>query len=184
MNWILIAQIAYTLLMILVVLRVLYDTRSSTKALAYILFIVFVPIVGVIFYFSFGINYRKRKLYTKKIVQDEPLRERIKNKMNLYSDAISNSGLIPEKRETLIEYIRRSSGSPLTANNKVKLLINGEEKFPQVLRALENAVSHIHIEYYIYENDITGNQIAEVLIKRQKKVFKFVLCMTILGVIV
>lgn len=89
--------------------------------------------------------------------------------MNLYSDAISNSGLIPEKRETLIEYIRRSSGSPLTANNKVKLLINGEEKFPQVLRALENAVSHIHIEYYIYENDITGNQIAEVLIKKAKE---------------
>ena len=155
--------------MILVVLRVLYDTRSSTKALAYILFIILVPFVGMIFYFSFGINYRKRNLYTKKIIQDEPLRKSLKSKMNMYSEAISNSGLIPEKRETLIEYISRSSGSPLTANNTVKLLINGEEKFPEVLKALENAQSHIHIEYYIYENDVTGNQIAEILIKKAKE---------------
>lgn len=169
MNWILLVQVIYVILLLLVILRVLYDTRSSTKALAYILFIVFVPIFGVIFYFSFGINYRKRKLYTKKIIKDESLRKRIKDKMNMYSEAISNSGLIPEKRKTLIKYISRSSGSPLTANNKVNLLINGEEKFPEVLKALENAQSNIHIEYYIYENDFTGNQIAEVLIKKAKK---------------
>lgn len=59
MNWLLILQFAYYLLILLVILRVLYDTRSSTKALAYILLIVFVPVVGMVFYFSFGINYRK-----------------------------------------------------------------------------------------------------------------------------
>ncbi|WP_245181126.1 PLDc N-terminal domain-containing protein [Flavobacterium sp. XN-5] len=81
MNWILIAQITYSLLILFVILRVLYDTRSSTKSLAYILFIVFVPVAGILFYFSFGINCRKRKLYSKKIVEDEPLRENIHNKI-------------------------------------------------------------------------------------------------------
>ncbi|MFD2907592.1 cardiolipin synthase [Flavobacterium ardleyense] len=169
MNWILIIQLAYLLLIFFVILRVLYDTRSSTKALAYILFIIFVPLVGMIFYFSFGINYRKRKLYTKKIVEDEPFRMLIHNKMNAHSNEISNSGLIPDKNITLTEYIRRAGSSPLTANNKVKLLINGEEKFPELLKALENAKSHIHLEYYIYENDVTGNQIAEILLKKAKE---------------
>ena len=169
MNWILIIQSAYLLLIFLVILRVLYDTRSSTKALAYILFIVFVPVVGMIFYFSFGINYRKRKLYTKKIVEDEPFRLHIHNKMNVHSNEISNSGLIPDKNKTLTEFIRRAGSSPLTANNKVKLLLNGEEKFPELIKALENAKSHIHLEYYIYENDVTGNQIAEMLIKKAKE---------------
>ena len=169
MNWILIIQSAYLLLIFFVILRVLYDTRSSTKALAYILFIIFVPVVGMIFYFSFGINYRKRKLYTKKIVEDEPFRVEIRNKMNAHSDEINNSGLIPDKNKTLAEYIRRAGSSPLTANNKVKLLINGEEKFPELLKALENAKSQIHLEYYIYENDVTGNQIAEILIKKAKE---------------
>lgn len=169
MNWILLGEIAYFILVTFVIFRVLYDTRSSTKALAYILFIVFAPVLGMIFYFSVGINYRKRKLYSKKIVEDEMLREHIRNKMNTYSETISNSGLIAQKSETLVEFIRRAGNSPLTANNEVKLLINGEEKFPALLKALENATAHIHIEYYIYENDITGNQVADVLIKKAKQ---------------
>ena len=169
MNWILTAQIIYFILVVLVCLRVLYDTRSSTKALAYILFIIFVPLLGMLFYFSFGINYRKRKLYTKKIGVDEPLRLQIQNKMNAYNEVILNSGLLPENYKTLTEFIRRSGSSTLTANNEVKLLINGEEKFPELLLALANAKSHIHLEYYIYENDVTGNQIAEILIKKAQE---------------
>lgn len=169
MNWILIGEIIYILIIILVIARVLYDTRSSTKALAYILFIVFVPIFGMIFYFSVGINYRKRKLYSKKIVEDESLRASIRNKLNAYSETVSNSGLISQKSKTLIEFIRRTGYSPLTANNDVKLLVNGDDKFPILLKELEKAKSHIHIEYYIYEDDITGNQVADILIKKAKQ---------------
>ena len=169
MNWILLVEIAYALLVIFVMLRVLYDTRSSTKALAYILFIVFVPFVGMIFYFSVGINYRKRKLYSKKIIEDEPLRKRIRNRMNAYSESVSQSGLVANRYQNLTEYIRQAGSSPLTASNEVQLLINGEEKFPELLKALEQATSHIHIEYYIYENDTTGNAVADVLIKKAQE---------------
>ncbi len=169
MSWILLAEIAYGLLVIFVILRVLYDTRSSTKALAYILFIVFVPFVGMIFYFSVGINYRKRKLYSKKIVEDEPLRKSIKDRMNAYSESINASGLVASRYQNLSQFILHSGSSPLTSNNKVKLLINGEEKFPELLKALENAKSHIHVEYYIYENDITGNSVADILIKKAQE---------------
>lgn len=169
MNWILLGEIAYALLAITVILKVLYDTRSTTKALAYILFIVFVPFVGMIFYFSVGINYRKRKLYSRKIIQDGPIRNSIRDVMIAYSESISKSGLLDNRYQKLSEYIRQAGSSPLTANNEVKLLINGEEKFPELLKALENAKSHIHIEYYIYENDITGNAVADVLIKKAKE---------------
>ena len=73
MNWILFGELLYVIIIILAISRVLNDTRSSTKALAYILFIVFLPVVGMIFYFSFGVNYRKRKLYSKKIAEYEQL---------------------------------------------------------------------------------------------------------------
>ncbi len=169
MNWIIVIEAVYVLLLVPVILRVLYDTRSSTKALAYILFIVFVPVVGVLFYFSFGINYRKRKLYSKKIKVDEPLKLHIRNKTNAYAQEIANSGIIAEKYQTLTAFIRRSGNSPLTANNEVKLLINGEEKFPALLQALANAKSHIHLEYYIYQDDVTGNKIADLLIKKAQE---------------
>lgn len=169
MNWIILGEIVYALLVVFVILRVLLDTRSSTKALAYILFIIFVPFVGIIFYFTVGINYRKRKLYSKKIVDDEPFRKSIKERMNLYSESISNSGLVAPEYQNLSEFILRSGFSPLTANNKVKLLVNGEEKFPELLKAIESATSHIHLEYYIYEEDVTGNSVADVLIKKARE---------------
>ncbi|MCM4166333.1 Major cardiolipin synthase ClsA [Arenibacter antarcticus] len=166
MNWILVLEIGYIIIMLLVILRVLYDTRSGSKALAYILFIVMIPVLGILFYFWFGVNYRKRKLYSKKIDQDKKLREELRSRMYAYSARILNSGLIPIKHRNLVEFIRKSSSSPLTANNVVKLLLNGEEKFPELLNALEAAHSHIHLEYYIYENDETGNAIANMLIKK------------------
>lgn len=63
----------------------------------------------------------------------------------------------------------RFDKSILSDNNSVELFINGETKFPAVLEDLHQAKHHIHIEYYIYENDKIGNQIAEILIKKAKE---------------
>ena len=166
MNWLLLFEILYFIILLLVIARVLYDTRSGVKALAYILFIVFVPFVGILFYFSFGINYRKRRMYSKKIVLDEPLRQKIRQNIDNNTKDVLNAGLTEENHHNLIKFIQHTKSSPLIANNEVKLLINGEEKFPELLKALSNAKSHIHIEYYIYEDDFTGNEIAEMLIKK------------------
>ena len=59
-----------------------------------------------------------------------------------------------------------NDNSPLTGDNEVKLLLNGENKFPEVIEALKNAQHHIHMEYYIFEDDHIGNQIKDVLIQK------------------
>ena len=71
MNWLLIYEISYTIILILVCLRIVYDTRSTTKTLAYLLFAIFVPFAGMLFYFLFGINYRNKKMYSKKLFENE-----------------------------------------------------------------------------------------------------------------
>ena len=139
MKWLLLLEIAYVVIILLVVFRVLYDTRSGVKALAYILLIVLVPFFGVFFYFFFGINYRKRKLYSRKIVEDEILYQRILTHVWNYSEQVLHSGLLSAEHFNLARFIRNSSTSPLTGNNSVKLLLNGEEKFPELLNGLEAA---------------------------------------------
>ena len=169
MNWITLAEVLYLILMLLVIIRVLYDTRSGTKTLAYVLFIILVPLVGMLFYFSFGINYRKRKLYSKKLTTDKILRNKINLRIQEYSEQVRCSPLFPKVHQKLATFIESCKASPLTANNSVALLINGEEKFPALLEALKTATSHIHLEYYIYEGDITGNVIAEILIQKAQQ---------------
>lgn len=85
MNWILILEIIYILFLIGVCLRIIYDTQSVTKTLAYLLLVIFLPLIGVFIYFSFGINYRKNKLYNKKIVQDKKQEELVLAKLDSYN---------------------------------------------------------------------------------------------------
>jgi len=49
------------------------------------------------------------------------------------------------------------------------LLKNGENKFPELLKAIRSATHHIHLEYYIYECDDTGLEMIELLIEKAKK---------------
>lgn len=170
MNWILIADIVYIIILILVCLRIVYDTDSTTKALAYLLLAIFVPVAGMLFYFSFGINYRKRKLYSKKLIKDHALRKELEAKIisSTETNLTSNSDIIRDG-DSLVHLLLKDSWSPLTTGNYVKLLFNGEEKFPELLQVLRSAKHHIHIQYYIYENDTIGNQIKDILIQKAKE---------------
>lgn len=170
MDWLLLVQIVYVCILFIVCLRIIYDTRSAIKTLSYLLVAVFIPVIGILIYFSFGINYRKRKIYHKKLYQDENLAKKQLLKIYSYSkETFSKSASFLQENKELALMLLRDSGSPLTGNNEVKLLINGEQKFPEVIAALENARHHIHMEYYIYEDDEIGKTIEEILIRKAKE---------------
>ena len=169
MNWILVAEIIYVITVIAVCARVVYFTNHPTKTLGYLLLIIFVPIIGIIFYFSFGLNYRKNELYSKKLINDDSLWQQVRAEICASSDRILQS--LDEKSRPDLQLVRylTSELSPLTSGNTAKLLVNGEDKFPEVIKAIEEAKEHIHIEYYIYENDLIGREIADLLIKKAKE---------------
>ena len=170
MTWLLLSEIIYIAIVVMVALRIIYDTRSHVKTLAYLLLVIFVPVFGIFFYFSFGINYQKRKIYTKKLIEDEHLRAKLYNDMLQSSkDILAQSSPEVQSSRELAVLLFRDIKSPLTGNNKVRVLNNGENKFPAVLEALREAKDHIHIEYYIYEDDEIGRAIEEVLIQKAEE---------------
>ncbi len=60
------------------------------------------------------------------------------------------------------------AGSPLTAGNKVELLIDGPETYRAMFDAIAKARDHIHTETYILEDDEVGNRFAQALLARQR----------------
>jgi cardiolipin synthase len=165
MKWSYIVLIAYILIVFFVCLRVIYDTRSATKTMAYLMLCIFVPVGGVIFYILFGINYWRRKMYDKKCGENKKMLEKLKREMAVFAaESIAASDMAADDNRELALMLVNELHSPLTRRNKVKLLINGEEKFPEVLQAISDAKHHIHIEYYIFEQDEIGLQIEDLLI--------------------
>ena len=170
MNWLLVYEIIYVVVLVLVCLRIIHDTRTHTKTLAYLLLVIFLPAIGIFVYFSFGINYRKRKMYNKKIIEDDKVANELYEKLILYSkNTFDNNHALLESNKELAYMLAKSSKSALASNNSVSVLVNGEIKFAEVVKALEKAKHHIHIEYYIYEDDVIGGTIAEILIRKAKE---------------
>lgn len=169
-DWLLIGEVLYGLLVAAVGLRIIYDTRTSTKTLAYLLLTIFVPIAGIIFYLSFGINYRKRGLYSKKLIDDDALLQRLKREIYRTTEQtlVEADDEVGANRE-LAYLLLNDNLSPLTSRNDVKLLLNGETTFPEILQSLRQAKDHIHVEYYIYEDDAIGNEIKDILIQKAKE---------------
>lgn len=166
-NWVILGQTLYIILTLVVCLRIIYDTRTTSKTLAYVLLTIFLPVVGMIVYFTVGMNFRLRSLYSKKLTNDEALLSRITQRIADESrQLMQGAPASVHQFDKLANLLVRDGHSPLVGGNRVTLLINGEEKFPELLEALERAERHIHIEYYIYEDDTIGNAIKEVLISR------------------
>lgn len=167
LNWLLIGEVIYAIILVLVCMKIISDTRSVTKTFGYALFAIFVPVIGILFYFFFGNNYRNTKIYTKRIFENVDLANELMEKIYLFSKQTfrENSEEIEENKELAMLLIK-DIGSPLTPRNSVKILVNGEEKFPEVLKVLKEARHHIHLEYYIYEDDETGREIERVLIQK------------------
>ena len=71
MNWPFLATGIYFIILALVCLRIMFETHSTNKTLAYLLFCFFIPVVGILFYLVFGINYWRKRRYNKKSVADQ-----------------------------------------------------------------------------------------------------------------
>lgn len=170
--WVLIAEITYLLILGITCMRIVFDTGSVSKTLAYLLFAVFVPIIGIVFYFSFGVNYRKRKIYDKKLNVDERFKKEVYALLQAHDleEAIHHDEVL-EKSERLIKLLanKKSNRAFLLPNNAVRLLFNGEEKFASLITDLKQARHHIHIEYYIFDNDEIGNIVKNILLEKSKE---------------
>ncbi len=167
---ILVVEWCYYILTVALAGKIIMDTKTSSKTLAYLMLIVFLPFLGIVIYFVFGVNYRKNKFYTFKIERNEELYSKIQKLISEEHRSVfaSNKGKL-EKYQSTTEFLFADAHSPLTSGNHVELLVNGEEKFPKVKEVLLQAKHHIHLEYYIYNNDIIGNEIADILIQKAQE---------------
>ena len=154
-----------------IIITILSENRNPSKSLAYILVIIFLPVVGLLVYYFVG----KKPVFKKPVFDKKRLIDR--QKMAQYYEQLKPQ---MEERLQLLEndigdmafpfrYLYYQNQSLISTGNTVTLLNNGEEMFPALFTALQNARSHIHLEYYIFTSDDVGNRIADILIDKKKQ---------------
>ncbi len=162
--------VLYFLTVVTIAILIILENRNPVKTISWILVLVLLPFAGIVIYLFFGQEYRKTKMFSRKGLKDlEKLRNLTLEQLdNLPKNhALINEKLFPKRR--LINLMLSNSNAILTSDNQVKVLANGEETFPEIFSAIENAEHHIHLEYYIIEDDQIGNYLREMLIRKSKE---------------
>ncbi len=142
--------------------------RDSRAAVSWVGLIVLVPVVGALLYALLGINRIRR------------------NATGLRADAPRLSGsfatvaaadralarhLSPDDAHlvTLARYVDRVTRRSLTEGNTVTPLVNGEQAYPAMLRAIDAAERSIALSTFIFDQDATGNRFADALQRATKR---------------
>lgn len=151
-------------------LTVLLENRNPMKTMSFVLVMYFIPVIGVGIYFLFGQNYRKQKLFSRKGIRDnEWVRAWEDEMLGVIKEVDELASHLLEEKWKVVNVIRNSDKALLTFRNKAQILRNGEQTFYEILKAIDSAIHHVHIEYYIVEDDEIGRRFSEALIKKAKE---------------
>ena len=159
--------ILYFLTVVFIAILIILENRNPVKTISWILVLVLLPFAGIVIYLFFGQEYRKTKMYSRKGLKDlERLRNLTMEQLdNLPDNHLKLSEQLYTKKR-LMNLMLSNSNAILTNNNEIQILRNGEETFPEIFRTIENALHHVHLEYYIIEDDRIGNYLRELLISK------------------
>ena len=151
--------IGITLMWVLIavtIIHVVMDNRQPVKTIAWALVILFVPIVGVVFYLFFGVNHRKERLISQRSIDQLTKRSML--------EFVEQQDLhVPEQHKQLVDlFINQNMSLPFKLGD-TDILTNGTDFFLQLLRDIAQAHDHIHIDMYIIEDDPLGRLIADAL---------------------
>jgi cardiolipin synthase len=160
----------YALFILIVICLLINDKRDPGKSWAWIAAVTILPVVGFILYMIFGRNRRKEKIYRPAKPPEIELQLETLSSHQLYRLNDPTLEHRPEirKNKDIITLLLNNNRSLLSVRNRVKVLNDGAETFPALLEALRGAKTFIHVEYYIFEKDRIGREIAGVLIEKAR----------------
>lgn len=162
LSWTFSAIYIFTIISIIVV--ILLDNREPIKSLAWVTVLVMLPVLGIILYFFLGRDFRKQKIISRKSIRkikDRPIPECDISKVDTH--------ILTQQQKNLIKLLMRIGEAPVYPGNKLELYVDGPSTFNALFHAIENAQQHIHIEFFIFEDDKISNALRELLIKKAKQ---------------
>ena len=140
------------------------ERKDPTTTWAWLLILLVLPGIGFMIYILFGQNLSRQKIFKEKIRVDEVKRKNINEKYE--GDIQKHDG--GERFSDLRKMNFNQSGAKYTTNNNANVYVNGDDKFKQLIEDIKNAERYIHIEYYIFKDDLIGKIIINELTKKAK----------------
>jgi cardiolipin synthase len=143
--------------------------RDVRATISWVGFIWLVPMLGPVLYLLFGINRIRRRAQALgrnevRAVKPSPPRaaphsENATRRQRPTSEVVGAAGHLSQ----LVRLVDRVVHQPLLPGNLVEPLICGDQAFPRMLAAIDQATSSLSLSSYIFDADRAGRQFVEAL---------------------
>jgi cardiolipin synthase len=138
---------------------IILQRRSAAATLAWILALVFLPVLGLVVYRLIG----PLRLERKKLRRSANRR--------VIGEALQALAALNEDGAEHLQLARLGVGlgeaSPLRAG-EVDVFLDGASAYQAILAAIDAAKHHVHLEYYIWEPDTIGTRLRDLLVERAR----------------
>ena len=159
-HWIFV--LIYVIVIAGILITVLMDNRQPAKTMAWVMVLLFVPVVGIVLYIFFGQNTRKMRYISQHSLD-------MLSKRSMFEYVEQRNLLLPDVHRSLIQLFTNQSLALPFKDNEVQLYVNGYEFFPALLQAISRARHHIHLCTYIFADDALGRLVADALISKSRQ---------------
>jgi len=157
-----ILTVLYVITVLAVIVVVLGENRNPVKSMAWMLVLVLLPVVGLVIYLVFG-----RSLKGMRLISRSHLREL--RRMNDFPETDNREPDLSDSSRQLISLVNKLTEPHLFSGNDITVFTTGEEKYESLLRDIEQARQHIHLQYFIIENDETGERLVKLLERKARE---------------
>ena len=152
-----ISLLAYIIVVLGTATVVVLENRQPAKTIAWLIVLAGIPIVGLIFFYFFGQDERRRHTLNRGQYAD------IVRRMRSVAIA-SEEKALPSHFAPLTRMLEENDGTPATGGNRLHLYMSGAEFIEDLTDVISKAQHHVHIEMFIIEPDSVGRSIRDALI--------------------
>lgn len=139
--------------------------RRPSTTLAWLLTLVFLPGIGVLLFLLLGTTRLRRVARRSAAIASRVSAVLHEHGINDKLSGVGD-GTLPTRTEAMLRLGERLATTPASQGNSVHLLNNGAATYRAIIRAIESATDHIHVEFYIIQPDPTGINLRDRLVRR------------------
>ena len=152
----------YVLLVLASMAAVMLDNRQPVKTIAWLMVIFMIPVVGLLLYYFFGQNIRREHILSLKS------RELLSHsEMSYYVRHASYD--VPPAYVPVMQMMKKISSSVPFPGNQLRFYSEGADFFIDLLKDIASAKHHIHLDFFIFNDDSIGRLVRDALIDAVKR---------------
>jgi cardiolipin synthase len=137
--------------------------KRPSATLAWLWAILFIPLLGALIYGFFGTDrLKRRRLKRRHLFSARTTRQPVPAGT---TDAGTTGllGELPRRDRQFLQLLSRINQLPVSSATGLRILCNAAEYYPALAQRIRAAVHHVHLEFYIWQDDETGARFLQLL---------------------